>query len=113
MAFQNLEHGDCVRHHRCDKCQTLDGGTTHWALPVHNSFGDLDHISRSQQYQTVLTENFVVLNRLSENFVWLLSKAVDNEDTTIFHFYLLNKGNNWCVLWLDKNFNVGFLADTV
>ena len=61
LAFQNLEHGDCVRHHRCDKCQTLDGGTTHWALPVHNSFGDLDHISRSQQYQTVLTENVMFI----------------------------------------------------
>ena len=32
---------------------------THWALPVHTSFGALDHISRSQVCPTILIENFI------------------------------------------------------
>ena len=41
---------------RCkyDKCQTLRDGSTHLALPIHTTFSDLDCISESQQYQTVL-----------------------------------------------------------
>ena len=41
---------------------TFHGGTTHWALPVYIAFGDLECISRSQQCQTVLTENFMFLS---------------------------------------------------
>ena len=35
---------------------------TCWALPTHTTFSDLDHILRSQQCQTVLTENFMFLS---------------------------------------------------
>ena len=48
--------------YKCDKCQTLLNGTTHWALPIHTFFHDLDHISRSQEYRTVLTENFMLVS---------------------------------------------------
>ena len=48
-------------HYKYDKCQTLHDGSTHKALPIHTTFSDLDCISRSQQCQTVLTENFMFL----------------------------------------------------
>ena len=68
-------------HYKCDKCQTLDDGTTHWALSIYTISSGLE----SQQCQTVLTKN-VVLIRLSWNFVVLLSVHVDHEYTTIFDF---------------------------
>ena len=37
-------------HHRCDKCQTLHDGTIYWAVPVHTTFSDLDHMSKSQNF---------------------------------------------------------------
>ena len=40
---------------KCDKCQTLDDGTTH-TLPVHYIFNDLGIILGSQQCQMVLSE---------------------------------------------------------
>ena len=40
-----------------DKCEISHGGSTHRALPIHATFSDLDCIARSQQCQTVLTEN--------------------------------------------------------
>ena len=40
----------------------LNDGTTHLALPFHYSFSDPDIISRSQQCQAVLTENFMFLS---------------------------------------------------
>ena len=43
------------------KSQTVHASSTYWALQVHNTFSDLDCISRSQQCQTVLTENFMFL----------------------------------------------------
>ena len=48
----------------CDQCQTSHNCTTatHWALPVHTAFSDLDHISRSQHCRTVLTEIFLCLS---------------------------------------------------
>ena len=42
-----------------DKCLTLHDGSTHWFLPIHSTFSDFDRISRSQQCQTVLNENFM------------------------------------------------------
>ena len=50
----------------CDKYQTLHNGTTHWALPVHAIFSDLDQSSRSQQCWTGSTEIFVLLSNLVE-----------------------------------------------
>ena len=44
-----------LRHHKRDKCQTLDDGTTH-TLPVHYIFNDLGIILGSQQCQMVLSE---------------------------------------------------------
>ena len=43
-------------------CQTLRNGTSHWALPVHTTWSDLEHISRWPQCWTVLTEFFFLLN---------------------------------------------------
>ena len=47
----------------------MQDGTTHWALPVHTTSTDPDHISRSQQCQTNLTKYIFV--RFSWNFVGL------------------------------------------
>ena len=58
----NGKHWDLLKHHKCDKWQTLHDGTTPCALPFQASFGDLDRISKSQQRQTVLTENYVFLS---------------------------------------------------
>ena len=73
MACQKLKHWDFLRHHKHDEFQTLHDGTTYWALPVHTTCSDRDHISRSHQCWTVLAEN--VLVQLSWNFVGLLSKS--------------------------------------
>ena len=35
------------RHYKCDICQTLHDGTSHWAFPVHTTFSDIDHVSKS------------------------------------------------------------------
>ena len=61
-ACRKLQHCDLLRHRKYDKCQTLHDGTTCSALLVHTTFSDLDHISKSQQCETVLTENFVFLS---------------------------------------------------
>ena len=42
--------------------QTLHDGSTHLALPIRTAFSDLDFISRSQGFQTVLTEIFMFLS---------------------------------------------------
>ena len=49
MQFLGDDHG----HHKCDKCRILHDGSTRGALPIHTTFRDLDHISKSQQCQTV------------------------------------------------------------
>ena len=51
-----------LRHYKCNKCQTLHDGITHWVLPVNTTFNDLYHISRSRQCQRVLTENLMFLS---------------------------------------------------
>ena len=43
--------------HKCGICKTLHDGISYGALPMCTTFSDLDHISRSWQCQTVLTEN--------------------------------------------------------
>ena len=45
-----------------DKYHTVHNGIAHWAFPVYNTFNDLDHISKSQQYHTVSNENVVFLD---------------------------------------------------
>ena len=57
--WRKLEHCNFLRHYKSDECQTLHDGSTHWALPAHAIFSDLDSISRSQQCQTALTEHFM------------------------------------------------------
>ena len=47
---------------QCDKREILHAGTPHWALSVHTTFSDLDHVSLSQQCQTVLTETCMCLS---------------------------------------------------
>ena len=48
-ACQKLLTLGFSQHHKCNKCQTLHDGTTHQALPVHDTFSDLYIIKRSQQ----------------------------------------------------------------
>ena len=50
-------------HHEYSKCQTLhdDDGTTCWSYPVCITVSGLDHISRSQHCQTVLTDGLGIL----------------------------------------------------
>ena len=101
-AFQKLEHWDFLRHHKCNKCQTLHGGTSHWALPDHCTFCDLDITSRSEQCQTILTENFYVHIWLSWNFVGLLSTS---SRWGIYHYFWLShifKGDNWHISMFEK-----------
>ena len=45
---ENLNIEIHLDSNKYDKCQTLHDGTTHQVLPVHTTFSDLDHISRSQ-----------------------------------------------------------------
>ena len=52
----------CCDFLRCYKYKTLHSGSTHWALPLHTTFSDLGCISRSQQIQTVSTDNSVFLS---------------------------------------------------
>ena len=54
---RNFKSGIFSRHLKCNKCQTLYDGTTCLVVPVHYTFSDLDSISKSQQCQTVVTEN--------------------------------------------------------
>ena len=42
--------------------QTLHDGTIHWALPMHSSFSDLDHIPGSQQYGKVVAYKFIFIS---------------------------------------------------
>ena len=42
--------------------QTLHGDSAYRALPIHTTFIDFDCILRSQQCQTVLTENVMFLS---------------------------------------------------
>ena len=59
---KNFQHLDSLRHHQCDKRQTLHDSTTYGALLVHTTFNDLAHISHvTEQERTVLTENFVLI----------------------------------------------------
>ena len=59
------------------KCQALHDGSIHWALPV----------SRSQQWQTVLTENFMFLSDYVETLYNCWIHQVDHEYTTVFDFH--------------------------
>ena len=61
--WQKLKHCEFLGHYNYDKCQTVHDGSTHWTLPIHTTFSDFDCISRSQQCQTVLTENFMFLSK--------------------------------------------------
>ena len=72
------------RHNKFNKCQTLHG-TTHWALPVHYTFSDLDIVSRSHQCQKVLIDFLCVLIRLSRN-IWKIVKYVKH--VMICHYFL-------------------------
>ena len=53
------KRGDFLGHRKCDKGKTFHNFPTYWALPTHTTVSDLEYISRSQQCQTLLTENFM------------------------------------------------------
>ena len=52
----------------------------HWALLIQTTFSDLDYTSGTQQYETVLTENFMFLSDSVEILYdcWLCQ--IDQED---------------------------------
>ena len=76
-------------------------GTTHWALPVHSTFSDLDHISRSQQCQTILTENLMYWSYQVETLCDSSLHQHDHEHTIIWHLQVF-KGDNSHVFWSEK-----------
>ena len=97
----------------CDCCcclavvVPLHDGTAHWALPDHYTFSDLDIISRSQQCQTVLTENWkYVLIHFSTIFVGLLGTLSRSWIYCYFKLSHIFRGGNWHVSWFDKKKNV-------
>ena len=53
-------------HNKFDKCRTLHDGCTHWALPIHTTFGELDCILNSFNWKCY------VCTQLSWNFIQLL-----------------------------------------
>ena len=58
---RKLEHWDFLRQHECDQPRTLHNGAIDWASPVHTTFIDRDHISRSPQCQTLGTEKLMFI----------------------------------------------------
>ena len=95
------------RHHKYDKFQSLHDGTTHWAFLFIPLF-KVTAVSYSFNWK------WCVLIHLGWNYVGLLNKSIRwiwiNHYFSLLHIV---NGDNWCVFWFDKNFNVGFLADTV
>ena len=85
--------------------------TVYWALHVHTTFDDINYISRSQQCQRFLSENFTF--SLVWNFIGLLSTS---SRSWMYHYY-------WCHIYswekidavslFHKDLNVGFFADTL
>ena len=114
-AYQKLKIWDFLKHHRCDKCQIVHDGTTHWALPVHYTFTVLvtfDIISRSWQCRTVLPFKLYVIIQSSWNFVGLLSTSSRSWITTVFYFHTYSM-EIVDVSWFYKNVIVGFFVGTV
>ena len=71
-----MKHWVLLRHHNCNKCQSLHDGTTHRALPVHTAFTDFDLILGSQICWTVFDRKlYDVLIPLGWNFGGFLSKS--------------------------------------
>ena len=80
-----------------NKCQTLHGGTSHWALPVHSILNDLSYISESQ-HSYIFNIQFHVLIQGSWNYLGLLIMLV--RSWICHHFLLARKKvslhNNHC-----------------
>ena len=83
-ACQKRSPCDFVGQYTCDKCQSLHGGSIYRTSPLPTTFSDLWHISRSQQCQTVLTENFIFLSNLVEALYDCLARPLDHDNTTDF-----------------------------
>ena len=64
LVWQKLQRCSFLIHCKCDKYQTLHDGTTHWALPIHPTFSDLDRISRSAVLNSFNWKVYV--------FIWLM-----------------------------------------
>ena len=86
-------------------CQTLHDGITRWALLIHTTFSDFDCISRAQQCQTVLTENFMFFSDYVETAIVDYVKIMN---TTIFFFSHIFKGDNWHVSSFKKTITLAF-----
>ena len=103
---------DFLRHHKRFECQTLHDVITLWALIVHTTFNNLDHILRSQLCQFWL--QMLYLFRLSLRFAALLitltKSWVYTMNIPLFLLLLhIFKGNNGHVFWSDRKFNAGSL----
>ena len=62
-----------LRHHKCNKYQTLHDDTIYWALPVHYTFRW--HYFKVTAVSNSFNWKFYVLIWLSSNLVWLLIKS--------------------------------------
>ena len=92
-----------------------------WALPVHTTYSDHNHIARSLRCHS-FNWTFSVLFRLGCNFAWLFLMSTRSWIyhcfccvffSSCFQLLLVFKGDKWRVFWFDKNVNVGFSSDTV
>ena len=96
QVWQKLYSCNFLGGSKCAKCQTWHDFTVSRALSVHTSFSDLDLISRSQQHQTVSTENFTLFFfiQISRNFETLFDcrlHQLDHENITIFGFHIYSR----------------------
>ena len=107
-----------LRHYKYyDKCQALCYDSTYWALPIHTTFSDFDYIWRSQQCQTVLTEDFMFFIQLSWTLYSCWLRQVHREYTTILYFRTCSRKIIDIYIYISsfekKNFNIGFFSDTL
>ena len=96
-----VEHCDFLRHHECNKCQTLYEGTKQWAY----LFITLSVTLTLLQDHSSVSFNWKLhsLIWLSWNFVELLSTS---SRSWIYYYFCLShmfKRGNWYVSWFDKN----------
>ena len=103
-------------HHRCDKCQTVHAGTTHWALPISHHFSLTVSYFKVTAMFNSFNWKFCVLIHLSWNFVELLGKSsteVDNKYIPLFFTFARIQGRQLTHFWFDTNIISGFLSDTI
>ena len=61
LAWQKRQWCNFFENYKCEKCPFLLDGSTYWALAAYSTFSDLGCIARSPHWQTVLSENVMLL----------------------------------------------------